>query len=473
MRKLGALSFALLASCSKKADEPVIVPPAIVYTPAQCGYSWAPSATRGYTDLVLDGATGGQPLRVRIGLGGKTTSGESGYADPTTTAVFTWETHDPSTAAKVRLGTSPNALTDVRTGHSWTTPPPGAGVGANEPGTSMHEVHVCGLTPATTYYYQVGGGSPETWGDAQQFATPPSSGKVIIGLSGDSRDSADVFQTLQTRMRDAAVNFQIFSGDLILFGTQQSLYGTFLDKAWKDPSGKLLTLGQQMMLMVAGNHEQEAAQFFGNFALPGEGTDAETYASFDIANAHIVLLDDESIASSPTSDASTEQLAWLETDLTKAEGNRAKAPFIVVVHHRGEFSTSKHKPDKDMKRMRDALVPVWDKHHVDLVLNGHDHNYERSKPITGPASAPVLQPSVAGTTYVVCAGSGAGSYQPGTEAAPYREKSVGFGQYSPPGTSYLGVYATVTLEPGRLTFNAFGLKAAPPDDVIDSFVLTR
>jgi hypothetical protein len=462
MRSALLLSCLALSCTSKKADDGPFA-----YRPAQCGYSVVPPEARGFVDVSLDGPKGAPPLRARIGLGGVTKWGAPGYADPTTSAVFTWETGEPSNAAKVKLGASPDALADVRTGYSWTTPPPTVGLGTNEPGASMHEVHVCGLTPATTYYYQVGGGSPEVWSPVQRFSTPPATGKVTIGVSGDSRDSADIFQAVQTRMRDAAVHLQLFSGDLLLYATQQSLYGTFLDKASKDPSGKLLTLGQQMMLLVAGNHENDAVQFFGNFALPGDGPNAETYASFDLATAHVVLVDDNAIANEPDSPAAKEQLAWLDDDLARAEANRGKVPFVVVLHHRGELSTSNHAKDADVLSVRDAFMPIWDKHHVDLVLNGHDHNYERSKPATGPASAP--QPAAQGTTYVVCAGAGAGAYGPGKDAAPYREKNVGYGS----GTPYLGVYAVLTLDGPKLHLSAYGLKPTAPDDEIDAFDLSR
>jgi hypothetical protein len=453
----------LLCACSKNTDENET----FAYKPAQCGYTVVPSEARGYTDVALDGPTSAAPVRVRIGLGGTAKAGSPGYADPTTTAVFTWETSTPSTAAKIKLGKSPDALNDVRTGYSWTTPPPTAGLGTTEPGASMHEVHVCGLAPATTYYYQAGGGSPEAWSDTQQFTTPPASGKVTIGVSGDSRDSADVFQAVQTRMRDRAVNLQLFSGDLLLYATQQSLYGTFLDKAAKDSSGKPLTLGQQMILVVPGNHENDATQFFGNFALPGEGPNAETYGSFDVASAHVVLLDDNSIANETDDATAKEQLAWLDADLAHAVLNRAAVPFLVVVHHRGELSTSNHSKDGDVASARTALMPIWDQYHVDLVLNGHDHNYERSKPSTGPASAPV--PAAGGTTYVVCAGSGADAYAPGKDPAPYREKNVGYGG----GTPYTGVYAILTLDGPKLHVSAYGLKASAPDDEVDSFDLSR
>ena len=63
----------------------------------------------------------------------------------------------------------------------------------------MHEVHVCGLNPATTYYYQVGGGASgaEVWSATQSFTTVPASGTVTIGISGDARDQVSTFQLVQ------------------------------------------------------------------------------------------------------------------------------------------------------------------------------------------------------------------------------------------------------------------------------------
>ena len=445
------------------------------YSPQGCKYSVTPPDTDAFTDLALDGTdlltdtASSAPLRVRIGLGGGTTEGKDGYADPTTSAVFTWESAGNTHAAKIKMGTSADNLSDVRTGYSWITP---GGIGSP---TQMHEVHVCGLTPATTYYYQVGGPAQggDSWSATQSFTTVPSSGSITIGVSGDSRDSDQVFQLVQERMRDAGVAFQIMSGDLVLLGTEGSLYQDFLDHAWKDPadSTKFLTSGQQLFLMVPGNHENDSSQFFGNFALPGTDQNAERYGSIDVGNAHIVLLDDETISASPGSDIANAELAWLEQDLSSADSNRSTRPFEIVVHHRGELSTSNHSGDTDVATMRNALMPIWDKHHVDLVLNGHDHNYERSKPVTGPASAPTLAAN--GTTYVVCAGAGASAYAPGSAPSATRQINVGFG----PGTPYVGVYELVTLDGNTVSVKAYGLKNAgggvSGDDVIDEFDLSH
>ena len=451
----------------------------LTYQAQGCDYAVTPPDSRGFLDLALDdGSASPAPLRVRLGLGGSTTSGAKGYPDASRTIAITWETQAPSHAARVRLGLAPAALTDVHLGYSWSTPPPAIGFGNAEPPASFHEVHVCGLTPGTTYYYQVGGGpaGSEVWSATQSFTTVPAQGKIAIGVSGDSRDSAEIFQLVQERMRDAGVSLQVFSGDFVLFGAQESLYAKWLDGAWKDPRdpSKFLTLGQQLMLTVAGNHENESAQYFANFAMPGDGPYAETFGSVDVGSAHLVFLDDEAVATGPTSEASKAHLDWLDQDLARADANRAAHPFLIVDHHRGDFSTAEHASEIDVITARNALVPIWDKHHVDLVLNGHDHNYERSKPVTGPTSAPQVQSATtAGTTYVVCAGSGANPEPPGADPASYREKSVAFG----PGTPYVGVYGILTLDGPNLSFEARGLKSAggsvAGDDLIDSFALHR
>jgi hypothetical protein len=54
--------------------------------------------------------------------------------------------------------------------------------------------------------------------------------------------------------------------------------------------------------------------------------------------------------------------------------------------------------------MRDTFAPVFEQYGVDLVLTGHDHNYERSKPMKGSAVAPS---GTRGITYLVVGSGGA------------------------------------------------------------------
>jgi hypothetical protein len=449
------------------------------YTGQGCEYAIAPPESRALLDLALDDGSnvdgaGAQPKRVRLGLGGATTMGAAGYADPTKTAAFTWETDAKSGAAKVRIGSDPNALSDVRTGYTWTTPKPTVGLGTDEPETYMHEVHVCGLQPGKTYYYQVGGGASgsEVWSATQSFTTVPDSGKIVVGLSGDSRDKVEVFALVQTRMREAGVNLQLFSGDMVIFGARAQLYQQWLDAIWKDPSdgSKFLTLGQQMFVPIAGNHENEATRFYGNFAIPGTGVYAETYASFNVGSVHFVMLDDQPIATEPEGAMSKALLGWLEEDLTRADADRAAHPFVVAVSHRGLFSTSQHANDSDLHEARGKLAPVFDKHHVNLVVTGHDHEYERSKPLRAgadPKGDPIVRPTPAeGTVYVINAGAGASGYNIGTAPVAWREKAEAFN-----GNGFSGCYALLEIEAAKITLKAYLLGS--PDKPIDTVELTK
>lgn len=479
----GAVAFAPLAACgdgsaSPKADsgDSGAAAAAFTYRGQGCGYDVSPPERHAFTELSLDdGASpGALPRLVRVGLGGGTTMGTPGYADPSRTAAFTWQTDDKVRAAKIRFGERPDALTEIRTGYSWTTPAPEAGFGINEPETSMHEVHVCGLTPGRTYYYQVGGGSPEAWSATQSFTSVPEGGKVTVGVLGDARDKVDTWQLVQRRMRDRAVNLQLTSGDLVAFGTQQSLYETWLGAIWKEPAdpNRFVTLGQQMMVMLAGNHENEAARFYGAFAMPGEGTYAETYSSFNVGNTHFVLVDDQPIAALEGSEHGQVILKWLDEDLGRADANRAAVPFLFVVHHRGLYTTSTHAVDGDVLVARKLLAPIYDKHHVDVVLNGHDHAFERTKPLKAgadPAGDPALMPAGQGTVYVVNAGAGADPYRVGVHPAAFQEKSATFGA----GTPYTGFYGVITLEGRTLKFESFGLTLSGSDPLVDSFQLAK
>lgn len=72
------------------------------------------------------------------------------------------------------------------------------------------------------------------------------------------------------------------------------------------------------------------------------------------------------------------QLEWLNIKL--AEVDREKTPWLVVIWHASWYATySKHW--KETECMRRAYEPLFRQYGVDVVLNGHNHAYERSKPV--------------------------------------------------------------------------------------------
>ncbi len=450
------------------------------YAPVGCQYTVTPSqfgmspASGTFDDVALDdtSAPAGDitPSLVRVGLGGSADSTSPGYANPRTSAAFMWETPTATHAAKVKIGTSPTALSDVHAGYSWVTP---KGLGTTT--TNNHAVHVCGLTAGTTYYYQVGGGptGQETWSATQSFTTIPDAGTITVGVLGDARDTPSTWQLVHQRMQQAGVAIQLIPGDIVDLGASGDLWTQWLTLIWKDPTdpSKFLTLGQQLMVPIAGNHEGESAQFYGNWVLPGDGNFAGTYSSIDVGNTHFVMIDDQfaALQTDFTQDPAATQLKWLDGDLSRANQNRTKVPFIAVLDHRGLYSTSNHSTDPDVLAARGALAPIFDKYAVDVVFNGHDHEYERSNPLkagTPPNGDPVVG---SGTTYIICAGAGADPYGVGKIQKPYSNKQVAFGTSTP----YIGTYALVTLSGNTFKVDAYGLKASGTDDVIDTLTLTH
>lgn len=92
--------------------------------------------------------------------------------------------------------------------------------------------------------------------------------------------------------------------------------------------------------------------------------------SFDYGNAHWTVLD-----SNPYVNWSAKELrAWVEKDLAGAKG----AAWRFVAFHHPPFNSSK--THRDAQQMR-VLCDLFEKHRVDIVWNGHVHNYQRTHPL--------------------------------------------------------------------------------------------
>ncbi len=91
--------------------------------------------------------------------------------------------------------------------------------------------------------------------------------------------------------------------------------------------------------------------------------------SFDYGDAHFLCLDANTYID-PTDSALQK---WIETDLSGTDA----AWKIAVYHHPAFTSGTAHYEEQHMR----VLAPIFEKQGVDVVLNGHVHNYQRSRPI--------------------------------------------------------------------------------------------
>jgi hypothetical protein len=118
----------------------------------------------------------------------------------------------------------------------------------------------------------------------------------------------------------------------------------------------------------SGNHEYYTPkangyyQYFGEAAGPAPGF----YYSFDIGNWHLLSLN-----SNLKGAAFQEEVEWVKKDLEKS-----KARCTLAYWHHPRFSSGGHGNNPETGLLWEQLQAA----HADLVLSGHDHDYERFAP---------------------------------------------------------------------------------------------
>jgi Calcineurin-like phosphoesterase len=122
-----------------------------------------------------------------------------------------------------------------------------------------------------------------------------------------------------------------------------------------------------------GNHEYHSggASVYASYFGIAAGDPRKGYYSYDLGAWHIVALNSE-CADVGGCNASSSQVQWLKQDLAQHSTLCSLAYF-----HKPLFSSgAKHGDDADMKAFWQTLSAAG----VDVVLNGHDHDYERFAP---------------------------------------------------------------------------------------------
>jgi hypothetical protein len=120
-----------------------------------------------------------------------------------------------------------------------------------------------------------------------------------------------------------------------------------------------------------GNHESESsvklADYMNYFKLKKQ------YYSFDNGNVHFLSLSTE-----VPYDSGSPQYEFVVNDL-KQISNNSTSDWIIVFFHRNMYGSGAT-PDDDIN-FRDTYHPLFDSYDVDLVLQAHQHIYERIYPI--------------------------------------------------------------------------------------------
>jgi hypothetical protein len=324
-----------------------------------------------------------------------------GYSTPdaTTTASLAWNT-DTDDPTVVEYGTT--------TAYGMTVEGTSSARGADL--RYVHEANLTGLKPDTVYHYRVG--SPGGWSPDFTFRTAPADlcAPYSIVAMGDDRSDDDSgpsprWNPILMESLSWKPLMVLNTGDLVRAGDEAKQWANWMRAS--DPG-----LGLAAHLPTLGNHDDgpgdgDTAHYNMLFHLPrNDVSGTEDYYYVTLGNMIVVSLSTMTFKGGTRPFA--DQAAWLDRVLTE----NPRLWRVVFFHHPIHTSVAgifgwdlSHPPDEQDQNT--ALVPILDKHKVDFVFYGHNHWYERFKPMRGGA---VASDPKDGTWYVVTGGAGAMTY---------------------------------------------------------------
>lgn len=229
------------------------------------------------------------------------------------------------------------------------------------PSLRVEKTTLTGLKPSTHYDYAAAGQEA----GKGSFKTAPANNDPApyqFLVYGDTRTRHDVHRRVMEAIGKLATpDFVLHTGDLVADGYDSSLWPVFFDIE-RD------LLRHTAFFPSLGNHERNADYFREIFQ------EEKPYYSFNWGNGHFIVMNSD-IANFAASERErdaywNEQVRWLEDDLQAHQG----ADYRFVIAHHPPF-TAVTRRQGDNPHMT-ALIPMFEKYHVNAAFFGHDHNYQ-------------------------------------------------------------------------------------------------
>lgn len=251
---------------------------------------------------------------------------------------------------------------------------------------NYHGITFKGLQADTLYNYRVSGALNQ-WSSWHQIETAPqqTDSDVEFLYFGDAQDGIHSHWPLVLRrawQHAPNAEFAIYAGDLVNEGASDQQWSNWLN------AGRFIH-AMMPAVLVAGNHEYDwqvhnekqknwalSTLWQNQFTLPRAPTLPnelqETVYVTRYPDLDVFVLNSEALGNMGLLQA---QARWLDKQLQDSS-----AQWRIVTMHHPVFSSCGmplDTPGQDEPDVRAAFLPVFLKHNVDLVLQGHDHTYSR------------------------------------------------------------------------------------------------
>ncbi len=279
--------------------------------------------------------------------------------------------------------------------------------GAESDGMELiNTVKLTGLKTGTRYFYRVtctNEKGAEVRGLLSSFQTAPAADRAwAFAVIGDTQRNPEVTRKCADGAYSRRPDFLMHCGDVVDDGYAKHQWV----KDLFEPCSRLMS--HVPTFPVIGNHEKDSHWYYDYFALP----DPEYYYTFKYGNAQFFMVD-----SNRPLDPGSPQYEWLDKEL-----GASTATWKFTCHHHPCFSSEENDYGDHERGAKDKnftygdvdaqkLIPLYEKHGVDIAFNGHIHYYERTWPIFEMAVN-----HKQGVRYITSGGGGGGL----EEAAPQR-----------------------------------------------------
>ena len=294
------------------------------------------------------------------------------------------------------------------------------------------------LAPSSTIFYTIYDSENDLWTDQKTFQTAPDPAlnhfKFTAG--GDCRTDLEAWHMVSEAIE--RLDFALFLGDVVNNGTTWPDWDNFY--AYGDNF-----ISNNLAFHIRGNHDIGYI-FNNNLVNPGNGR----YYAFEFANAIFIGLDDQN------DDTHAAQAAFIDSVFS----SNTDKTWRFVFFHSPFYSSGGHSGEMD--NLFGTWWKLFDDYGVDMIFNGHEHCYVRTKP---------LNRNVSDTSAVNEYGSGSGQGRcqviAGSYGAPrYPEQEgwfveLSFDRYN---------YTTIEVNGNELTFKAID---ATTGEKFDELILTK
>lgn len=249
--------------------------------------------------------------------------------------------------------------------------------------TTNHVITLTNLIPNQTYFYRVGSAGPgkAAFSPVESLHTLKAVGSLSFMVLGDSGSGSAAQYAIAQVLQNAKPDLVLHAGDIVYPAFSLALADT------RCLSVYAAHMKTTPYFFAFGNHDLYDGDiaFLETFYLPTNSiTGTEHFYSFDHGDAHFTVLFVPYLNQYQLK-VGDNQHRWLVADLAAT-----KKPWKFLLFHHPISTSGLHRFDDnnangahDRFDVMNVILPLAQQYGVQMVLAGHDHNYERFNPTNG------------------------------------------------------------------------------------------